>query len=642
MNDTMNGGSAEFRPIWTPTQDLGSHEAAVAYNPSAPENEAVDATTKLSQLYAPAMGAVDPGLYEMMGQFADLQRVERKAEDVVAKAMRFRDDPEGWRTGDQVSPEGKAQTTSWGSDFGRGYFKWLPKKGVQLPILRAFARRLEVAQAIIRTRIRQVDRYSRRAQTVDDIGWRLVMNEENATAGEDLEQEIRWLSKMLECGGREFNAVKRRELRRQGLVQFHRFMVGDGLTLDQAAVELIGLNGAEGLDSWFVRPSDTFALASPAYKATLDDGRPIYAYQVLNGKAEIAFGYDELALWTRNASTWAEENGYGYSEFEQSLETLNNVLQALTYTKQGLSDGAIPKGILMAYGNYDVRTQNAFQAAWQQKVRGIQNSHNLPILFSRGQQGNVQYLQTAQPFDEMAFSKWITLNMTIMGAIFGVAAEEVGFESFVSDKSSLSGDDTGQKLAAAKDKGLNPLLKDLAAFDNDEIVSRCSNRLHLEFCGLDIEQTKERWAEKMKHMTINEARAQFDLPPHPLDWFGNMPADKGEMDSHFQRVQAGLTVGEFRMSMNLPDYPSPMVNASPMNPSLGTIYQQALMVPPDGAEDPDADGEGEDGGASNDSGQPEGADGQPSELAQRLQRLGEGRTAYEPMPEPESAQSTQE
>ena len=630
MNETGNGGSAEFRPIWQPAMH-GGREAEVAYNPAAPDNEVVDATQKLSQLYAPAMGAVDPGLYAMLGQFADLQRVERQAEDVVAKAMRFRDDPEGWKTNDGVSPEGKAQTTSWGSDFGRGYFKWLPKRGVQLPILRAFARRLEVAQAILRTRIRQVDRFSRRAQTVDDIGWRLVMNDDGATAGEDLEQEIKWLSRMLECGGREFNAVKRRELKRQGLVQFHRYMINDGLTLDQAAVELIGLNGAEGLDSWFVRPSDTFALASPAYKAALDDGRPIYAYQVLNGKAEIPFGYDELALWTRNSSTWAEENGYGYSEFEQSLETLNNVLQALTYTKQGLSESAVPKGILMAFGNYDVRTQEAFKAAWSQKVRGIQNQHGMPILFSRGQQGAVQYLNTGQPFDEMAFSKWITLNMVIMGAIFGVAPEEVGFESFAADKSPLSGDDTGQKLAAAKDKGLNPLLKDLATFDNDEIVSRCSSRLRLEFCGLDIEQTKERWAEKIKHMTINEVRAQFDLPPHPLEWFGNMPADKGEMDSHWQRVQAGMTLGEHRMAMQLPEYPSAMVNASPLNPSLGAIYQQALMVPPDGAdgEDPDAEdgGEGEDPAAG----------GEPSELAQRLQRLGEGRTAYEPMQEQEPA-----
>jgi hypothetical protein len=220
--------------------------------------------------------------------------------------------------------------------------------------------------------------------------------------------------------------------------------------------------------------------------------------------------------------------------------------------------------------------------------------------------------------------------MVIMGAIFGVSPEEVGFESFsASGKSSLSGDDTGEKLASAKDKGLNPLLKDVATFYNDEIIARCSDRLHLEFCGLDVEQTKDRWIEKMKHMTINEVRAVFDQGPHPIEWFGNMPADKGEMDAYWTQAQAGETLGEHRAFMALPEYPSPMVNASPLNPSLGAIYQQALMVPPEGADGDQEAGEGGEGDGS------EPADdqnsGQPSALAQKLQELGEGRTAYEPM-----------
>jgi hypothetical protein len=623
MSGTMNGGA--FQPVFQPLFPAGMTAADagnVAYNPAAPPDEVEDATSFLAKAYAPAMGSVDPGLYGMLTQYADLQRIERKAEDVVAKALRFRD---GYDDQDQkLTQEGKARTQSWGSDFGRGFFKWLPKRGVQLPILRAFARRLEVAQAIIRTRKRQVDRYSRRAQTIDDIGWRLVMDDEHAHAGGDMAEQIKWLSRMLECGGREFNAIERRRLKRQGMTQFLRFMVEDGLILDQAAVELIGLEGSQGLDSWFVRPSDTFALASPAYKDKLPDGKDIYAYQVLNGKAEIPFGFDELALFTRNASTWAEENGYGYSEFEQSLETLNNVLQALTYTKQGLSENAVPRGILLAYGNFDQRTQQQFQSAWQAKVRGIQNQFGTPILFSRGQQGAVQYLNTGQPFDEMAFSKWISLNMTIMGAIFGVAPEEVGFEAFTNDKSSLSGDDTSQKLAAAKDKGLNPLLKDISSFVNDEIVDRCSEKLHLEFCGLDVDQSKERWAEKLKHMTINEVRALFDLPEHPIKWFGTLPADPGEQSAEFARIQAGYTVDEMRVYLGRGEYPSPIVGAAPLNPSLGAVYQQALSVPPDGVEDEN----GQDDTGVDDEDGAEG--GQPSELSERLAALsGKSETPYE-------------
>ena len=92
------------------------------------------------------------GLQSMIEQFAALQRAERSGEDIVMKALRLRDSNAG------EGKTGKAHTEFWGPSLGRGYFKWLAKAGVQGPILRAFARRLEVHQAIMRTRKRQVDR----------------------------------------------------------------------------------------------------------------------------------------------------------------------------------------------------------------------------------------------------------------------------------------------------------------------------------------------------------------------------------------------------------------------------------------------------------------------------------------------------
>lgn len=620
MMDPTNGGRMEFFPTASPFAHLGP-EADTAYDPRAPLDEVDDANGRLMKLYGKHAGeGYSPSAQHLMTQFADLQRSERHAQEVVTKALRIIN--EDGDTYPNASREGKAQTTAWGSDFGRGAFKWLPKRGVQLPILRAFARRLEVAQAIIRTRKRQVDRFSRVSRSADDIGWRLVMHDEDGLAGDGIKDEIRWLTKVLECGGREFAPTKRRELKRQGFTQFLRHLIEDGLTLDHSCVELVGLhNVTRGLDSWFVRPSDTFALASAEYSERLPDGRPVYAYQILNGRAEIPFGFDELAIWARNTSTWADENGYGYSEFEQSLDTLNNMIQAITYTKQGLNENAVPRGILMAYGNYDVQTQNAFKAAWAAKVRGVQNQFGVPILFSRGQQGALQYLNTGQPFNEMAFAKWIGFNMTIMGAIFGVAPEEVGFEGFTPEKSSLSGDDTAEKLAAAKDKGLHPLLKDASAFVSDEIVSRFSDRLRLEFTGLDEENTKERQETKLKTMTINEVRAQFDMPPHPMGWFGELPFDQGAQSAEFQRLQASGTWGELRKAWGgLTAYPSPILEEAPANPSLGSLFQSVLMARV-GDEPGDDDG-GQEGGGPGEGDAP--SSGIGMDVTKRLGELADG------------------
>jgi hypothetical protein len=612
--EPSNGGAVRFNASQGPVghasiMDHLGPEASVAYNPYAPPDEVEDASSRLARIYAPHASDINTDLFTMSQQYAMLQKSERNAQDILAKAMRLRDG--------SLKPDrqGKAETSSWGSEFGRGYFRWFLKTGVQLPILRAFGRRIEAHQAILRTRLRQIDRFARPSRNIDQLGWRLVMKDEEGEATEEIKKLIKWMTEVIECGGREFDPVERRRLKRQNIKQFLRYLVHDGLELDNSAVELISLEGAQGLDSWYVRPSETFAIANPQYAEKMEDGREIYCYQVLNGRAEIPFAYDELALFVRNASTWAEENGYGYSEFEQTLETLNNIIQSITYTRMGIGDSAVPRGILMAYGNYDHQTQEKFKQAWQAKVRGVQNQFGLPILFSRGQQGAVQYLQTGQPFDEMAFSKWIAFNFTIAGAIYGVSPEEIGMEGFTAEKSSLSGDDTTEKLASSKDKGLYPLLKDCGWFVSEEIIRRFTDKVRFEFTGLDLVNTEERWQEKIKHMTINEVRAMFDLEPHPLGWFGDLPADAGEQSAEFQRMQQTLTFGESRKIWgSLPEYPSPMVNETPLNPSLGAVFMQALMSPGTEEDQNQNAEEGQDGAGQEDQGNGEGENGPKHDL----------------------------
>ena len=82
-----------------------------------------------------------------------------------------------------------------------------------------------------------------------------------------------------------------------------------------------------------------------------------------------------------------------------------------------------------------------------------------------------------------------------------------------------------------------------------------------------------------------------------LGWFGDLPADPGQQNAEFQRMQASATFGEGRKIWGqLPEYPSPMVSLAPLNPSLGGVFMQSLMVPPEateGGEDDEGEQEGE-------------------------------------------------
>jgi hypothetical protein len=544
---------------------------AVAMDTRAPDDEVGAANAELAGMYGHAMADQIPGLPEMLGQLAGLSRSEHNAAGLIMKA------------GEGGALDPKARTEPWQTDFGHGFFKWTQRRGVSFPVLKAFSRRIEVWAAIMRTRKRQVARFATPSKLVDSAGWRITTSEEDQEIGDGLKDQIRWATKVLRCGGREFDPIERVELERQDFRNLLGKLVQDTLELDNVPLETVGLQIGSGLDCFFIRDGSCFYLGNPRHKEIVQEsGRRAIAYQVSPGMEEIAFSADQLAMFIRNDSAWIEENGYGYSEFEQGLDTLNGIIQALTFTKQGMNESSVPRGLLMAYGNFDRQTQEALKTAWALKVRGVQNRFSSPILFSRGQQGALQYLNTGQPFDEMGFARWITLCMAIMGGITGIDPSEVGFESFSAKSSTMQGENTADRAALSKDKGLVPLMHEIGDFLSERVIYRLDKRLRLEFTGLSEDSADARREMKLKTMTINEVRASLDMGPHPLGWFGELPYDPGMQAAEIQRLSLTTSFNEARkMWGGMEAFPDPLVGSAPLNPSMGTVYQQALMAPVD-------------------------------------------------------------
>ena len=83
--------------------------------------------------------------------------------------------------------------------------------------------------------------------------------------------------------------------------------------------------------------------------------------------------------------------------------------------------------------------------------------------------------------------------------------------------SSLNSGDTGNRIKFSKEKGLRPLLRALQTWVNRWLIEPFTEDLELVFVGLDVESEDkriERIQKKIKmFMTVNEARAQFDLEP---------------------------------------------------------------------------------------------------------------------------------
>src|SRR3546814_15238649 len=114
----------------------------------------------------------------------------------------------------------------------------------------------------------------------------------------------------------------------------------------------------------------------------------------------------------------------------------------------------------------------------------------------------------------------MTFLASMICAIYGIAPDELNFESFSASKSALSGNDTEQKLAEYKDKGLRPLLSYFENLFSDFIVADFSDKYVFRWAGLDEEDEEKRHEMRKLTLTVNEARADQGL--EPVSW-GDAP-----------------------------------------------------------------------------------------------------------------------
>ncbi len=615
----MTGSLWSFQPAngGSPFGHLGPAERT-AYDASAPLDEVADANREVMKSYHdPSLAP--PDLARMMLDWVHLQKAERQVQKSLAMGRVEAADP-------------KARTQPLLQGLGAGG-RYLPKPGIPFSALRQLSQRIEVAQAIHRTRRRQVLRFAAPSQKDDETGWRIRHMDPRHKPTEQDAAYFSWLQQVLMSGGLEFDQLERRRRGRVGFRDFLAMLTEDTLSLDHVAVETVpyvGPSDQGGLDCFWVRDSATFYLASTFGEEDSDD---IFVVQDastngMGAPGSVEFTYEEAALFQRNRSSDLERYGYGMSELESSLETLTNFLSAMAYTREGLDNNAIPRGILVLSGQFPREQMAAFEAGWQAKIRGASNAFTLPVLQSRGQQAAAEYIQTNAPFSEMAFAKWISLQSAIMCSIYGMDPAEIGMEPFTAaGRSPLAGDDTAERLAAARDKGLDPLLSDIEAFISDAILSRYWDKARFSFTGIDPGDVAAKRITKERLQSIDELRTSLGMDPYPIPWVGQIPADPGLIQAEFTRQNAVGTLNEGRKLWGFEPHPDPILGNAPLNPSFQAAYQQALGAL--GAEAQDGGGEGGEGGpagssfsaddlGADDSEEPEAPEGKAGQIAGAL------------------------
>lgn len=501
----------------------------VAYHPQAPKDETQDAMREAQQAALPSSVTDMLPLVEFMArqqEEQDFYKALKKPNVIPFPSLAVQDRKPGmqsvWLDDRQIQL------------LGDYYEK---PSAYSFDMMRHMVDQTPILSAVIMTRIRQVKRFCRVSDSGKGPGFQVRLKNQSERLQKSEQQSIELLQGFFTNCGWESNPRQRLRLKRDNFSSFMSKIVRDSLVLDSSPIETeFKRDRRLGLDGFYAVDGATIRLCNEeGYRG--DD--EIFALQVVQGNLRAAYTHDDLIYIPRNPRTDVLTGGYGMSETELLVKVVTGFLNAMTYNMKFFDSNAIPKGLLHLSGNYDNNDLNSFKRYWNAMVRGINNAWTLPVMVSKDQDSKASFEKFGVDVNEIMFAKWMTFLTSIICAIYGIAPDEINFESFTAGTSSLSGSDTEEKLVNSKDKGLRPLLSHFEDVFSDYLVSEFSDKYVFRWSGLDEKDEKQLWDEEKSLLTVNEARKARNWDEINESW-GNAPINQTLM----QAWMAGQSGGD--------------------------------------------------------------------------------------------------
>lgn len=381
--------------------------------------------------------------------------------------------------------------------------------GLTYQTLREMAKRVPTYTGIEQTRITQVASFGQPQLDKRDPGFEIQLRDDKATPDDDDRKRMIVLTDWMMQTGSTWGPS------RDDFRTFLRKTVRDSLELDQLCFEIVANRKgvpAEfyAMDGGTVRLADT-----PPGADQQDPNLPRYV-QVYDEIIIAEFSPLELCFGVRNPRSDIRVNGYGYSELEMLLNVITASLWAFEYNKKFFSQGTSARGILNFKGSVPDSKIDAFRRQWKMMIAGVHGAHRTPMT----NVDELQWTDLGSSNRDMEFSAWMDWLIKITCAVMQFDPAEINFTyGNTGQGSQMFATPVDQKLKQSKDRGLRPLLSDIAHWINVNLIWRMDPRYKFAFVGLDAksaDQAVELGGKKVKYlMTVDELRAEDDLDPLP-------------------------------------------------------------------------------------------------------------------------------
>jgi hypothetical protein len=457
-----------------------------------------------------------------------------------------------------------------------------------------------IIAAILQVRINQVAAFARPQPDKYKLGYKIKMREAKKDASKQEEKRIAEMEQFIINTGtpESFEDTPERR-RRDNFEHFLRKITRDTLSVDQINFEItprrdgtpycftavdpetirlvpdikekeeyFGSPSAYGSKDFFdMIPNSGTAMTKKDFKPK----HPSYV-QVLNGIVKHTFDEWEMAFGVRNPRSDVLSHGYGLSEIEMLVTTITSHMNAEAYNRRVFTTSGTTKGILTIEGSVPPDQLEAFRRQFHMQTSGITNAWRTPIM-ALGEKSKLNWVSLHATNKEMEFGKWLDYCIKTICGAFQIDPLEIGFD--ISKQGSgegggasggLGNGNQSERILYSQEKGLRPILRHIQQLINDYVVYRIDPNFEFEFVGLNAgseDQELEQTLKKVKHFqTVNEIRAEHDLPPMPklekIDSLADIILDPGWVTAVAGQISAkqmqdqglgpdGMPVGEEEM-----------------------------------------------------------------------------------------------
>jgi hypothetical protein len=514
---------------------------AVLSRPDAPESERFDAESELQKAYRPLASQLIPreDLNPIIAMIrGDLAEHGDMLKAQAASRANVVDHPGRWRAAPDHGPKA-VLLDEFGAQVTGDFYE---KPGaLSFDMLRAMVAGMPILSSIVLLRMRQVQRFCNPSED-GGIGFEIRHRDKDHRPSAEEKKRMADLGRYFTNCGWEWDARKRKRLKRDNFPQFAAKLVRDTLTMDSAPIECELTRDRKKVDGFYALDGSTIRLCT---EDGWEGNEDIYALQLVQGRVAATFDHEELIYEVRNGATAVTNYGYGMGEPELLAKVVTAFINGMSYNADVFDKNSIPKGLLQIVGEYSQEDMAAFRRHWNAQVRGIENRHALPVLVAKDGDGKATYTPFQNEQDEMAYAKWMVFLTSIACAIYGCDPEEISFESFSANRSSLRGDNTQEKIGSSRDKGLRPLMSWMEGCLTDFVVTCEEPDFVFRFNGLDEDDADKAWEAKKLTLTVNELRAEQGYEPHPVPAIGDAPLNPALIEPWLQLAHPNLLNPDF-------------------------------------------------------------------------------------------------